>query len=440
MKKIAVLNAKRIYKLLDSIVLLMLLGHIAFVFLFWFLERYEIALINLFISVPTLSVSLVFIRKRILPRLRIILPYTELILHSILASIFLGWETGFYMYLVAGIVLTQLYPWSTKLKFGIGGILVVVIALLYMLFHEGRNEFNSSTTQLIFLLNLSSVVIYMTYFLFFQIKLSNELESEITVINSSLEHQKKAIEEAHNEIQNSIFYSKRIQTALLPSKEQIVSLFPNCTFIYEPRDIIAGDFYWSTAIGSKKYLAIADCTGHGVPGAMVSLVCINALKKSVTELNKVMPGEILTETRNIIVSELNDISDGMDIVLIVIEEDNLYFAGAHNSIYIKRGTELFELKGDKQPVGKYISTNDFTTHHFQLEKNDILFLITDGIIDQFGGPKGKKFKSSQFKELILSQPESRILEEIIGEIHTTYVNWKGELEQLDDVTVFGLKV
>lgn len=437
------LNSNRLFKLLDSVVLFMLLGHISFVGLFYFLERPEMILLNACVSVPALLLALIFIRKRLFPRLRLILPYAELIFHSIVASIVLGWESGFFLYLVAGIVLTQIYPWKQWVKVLISSMLVLVIACLYAFAFRGSNEFDDFYEQVLFLINLAGTVAYMTYFIFFQMRLSSELEGSLAESNLELETGKKEIEHAHTEIQDSIAYAKRIQTALLPTSELLTNLFQSSFLLYLPRDVIAGDFYWAGEYDGIKIVAVADCTGHGVPGAMVSVVCINALKRSVNEFKLRDPGEILTKTRELVVEQFGsaseDIHDGMDVVLIAIKEDKLLFSGAHNSLYVVRQKELIEVKGDKQPVGKYISQEPFNTVTFILQKNDFLVLSSDGFPDQFGGPKGKKFKSSNFKELLLKSSDLN-LDKRMQFIHDAFISWKGAHEQVDDITVLGIEI
>lgn len=439
----AALNAQRLYKLLDSIVLFMLLGHLAFVGLFWYLGRTDLLLLNTCMSVPALTISLILIRKRLYPRLRLVLPYAELLVHSVAAVIILGWESGFYLYLVAGIVLTQIYPWRTITKVIICGFLAFTIGMLYAYHRVGLNEFPDLLEQTFFLANLLGVVLYMTFFLFFQHKLSKELETALAETNSSLGQQKAEIEHAHYEIRDSIAYAQRIQSALLPTEAQRKALFPDSFLLYSARDVVAGDFFWLGEVDGRKYAAVADCTGHGVPGAMVSVVCINALKRAIHEFQLVMPGQILTKTRDLVVNEFggngNEINDGMDIALVMIHDGQLHFSGAHNSLFILRSGELIELKGDKQPVGKYVSDVPFSTQEFGLQSGDFLILFSDGFVDQFGGEKGKKYKTSKFKELLIAHSAAST-EEKYRIISQSFLDWKGDQEQVDDVSVLGIKM
>ena len=268
--------------------------------------------------------------------------------------------------------------------------------------------------------------------------------------NKIIHDQKKIVDTAYNELEeknqeitDSIVYAKRIQSAILPPLKQIKSAFVNSFVIYKPKDIVAGDFYWLEQQQNKTFIAVADCTGHGVPGAMVSVVCNNALNRSVREYGLTNPSDILNKTREIVIAEFEkseeDVKDGMDIALCVFEKDVLHYAGAHNPLWIIKNGELIETKADKQPIGKFENAKPFTTHQIQLQKNDLIYIFSDGFADQFGGGKGKKFKTKSFKDLLISLHHLPIDEqkEIIED---TFDKWKGNIEQLDDVCVIGLKV
>ena len=233
--------------------------------------------------------------------------------------------------------------------------------------------------------------------------------------------------------------------------------------LYKPRDIVAGDFYWMEQIQDGLIFAAADCTGHGVPGAMVSVVCNNALNRSVREYGLVDPGEILNKTRELIIEEFDqsddDMKDGMDISLCVLEfepeiidmpsaskswkKTNLKWAGANNPLWIVREGKLIEYKGDKQPIGLYVDQKPFTTHSIELFENDSIYIFTDGYQDQFGGPskntEGKKIKPSKMKTLFLSIAHKPMDQQRI-DIDEMFTKWKGDLEQVDDVCVIGVRI
>ncbi|MNV10652.1 Phosphoserine phosphatase RsbU [compost metagenome] len=262
-----------------------------------------------------------------------------------------------------------------------------------------------------------------------------------------IEQKNRQVEEKNHEILDSINYAKRIQTAILPSLQLRERVLPSHFVLYEPKDIVAGDFYWLEETKDSIIFAVADCTGHGVPGAMMSVVCHNALNRSVKEFGLRNPGEILDKTREIIVEELSknqqDVSDGMDISLCTWNKtsNELLWAGANNPLWIWKKTsgEMVEIKPNKQPIGKHFDMQPFTSHPVELEKGDRIYLITDGFADQFGGPDSKKFKAKNLKNLIV-QISSEKIQQQINILKTTFFQWKGDLEQIDDVCIMGIEI
>jgi len=259
------------------------------------------------------------------------------------------------------------------------------------------------------------------------------------------EQQKHVIEEKQKEIIDSISYAKRLQEAILPPAKFINENLPNNFVIYLPKDIVAGDFYWAEKINDLFYIAAADSTGHGVPGAMVSVVCSNALNRTVKEFNITDTGKILDKTRELVLETFSksnsDVKDGMDISLICIDKAQklIYWSGANNPLWYLSNNELKEIKADKQPVGKSDHAKPFTSHQLAYNSGDIFYLFTDGLADQFGGPKGKKFKYKQFEELLVSI-KNKTMTEQAQDISHVFMNWKGGLEQVDDVCVIGIKL
>lgn len=282
-------------------------------------------------------------------------------------------------------------------------------------------------------------------------KLVEERTSEVVKQKQEAEYQKNIAIEKQKEITDSIAYAKKIQEAILPDEQLINYCLPNSFIFYLPKDIVAGDFYWVEPLNrnySEFLFAAADCTGHGVPGAMVSVVCNNALNRSVREYELSSPGRILDKTRDLVVEQFNKnsineqgIKDGMDISLCKVnrEELKLEWAGANNPIWIYRQGKLIEVKGDKQPVGQFHINKPFSTHEIALESNDVLYVFSDGYADQFGGEKGKKFKSSSLKKL-LKEIGHMPLDTQLHLIRDNFMKWKGENEQIDDVCMIGMRV
>ncbi len=273
----------------------------------------------------------------------------------------------------------------------------------------------------------------------------NEAKKQKVII----EEKNRQVEEKNHEILDSITYAKRIQTAILPSSQLRAKVLPEHFVLYEPKDIVAGDFYWLEETDDSIIFAVADCTGHGVPGAMMSVVCHNALNRSVKEFGLRDPGSILDKTRELIVDELSkeeediEISDGMDISLCTWNKstNEITWAGANNPLWIwkKESQDMLEIKPNKQPIGKHFDMKPFTTHSVELRKGDRIYLITDGYADQFGGPDSKKFKAKNLKNLLVQISNEKINRQI-DILRTTFFNWKGDLEQIDDVCIMGIEI
>ncbi len=278
--------------------------------------------------------------------------------------------------------------------------------------------------------------------------------NELQKAYSEIEFQRNEIEAKSKEITDSIRYAKRIQEAILPSDAYIKKILPESFVIYQPKDILSGDFYWISNVVNDKnedliVVAVADCTGHGVPGALLSIVGNNYLRLCEVETTVNSPSEAL----NFLNRGVNDtlrqqldestIKDGMDISFISINKDDLkvYFSGAKTSFYIVRDKNIIETKGDKHPVGSFLGEElkPFTNHELDLKTGDQLYLFTDGFADQFGGPLGKKFKYQSFKKLLISVSDLSMKKQK-EEILKTFKKWKGHLEQVDDVCVFSVKI
>lgn len=280
-----------------------------------------------------------------------------------------------------------------------------------------------------------------------------------------LEKQKGITEEKNKEIVDSINYAKRIQDALITPPATLKKLLPESFVIYMPKDIVSGDFYWATEVfttkkeGKKEKLivfAVADCTGHGVSGAFMSIIGLKILNQSISQANVNTPAESLDflnkevfNTINKHTEDENVIRDGMDIALCSLKlsesselsesDATLQYAGANNPLYIVRNGELLETKADKQPIGAYETEQFFQNHEIVLQKGDVIYLFSDGYADQFGGPKGKKYNYKQFKQLLLDVAHLPV-EEQQKTLINTHKKWKNDQEQLDDICVMGIRI
>lgn len=272
-----------------------------------------------------------------------------------------------------------------------------------------------------------------------------ELQEQRDLLNNTNEQLKAR----NKDVTDSIHYAQKIQQAMLNSSFQIDdSGWEHFTF-YKPRNIVSGDFFWSHKIENTLYVAIGDCTGHGVPGAFMSCLGISLLNEIVFSRNVREPHTILEELRSsviqLIATDKNaelQIGDGMDIAVIAVDLSslNMKFSGALNGVTIIQNGELIELKGDKSPIGQHIIPNHkFTIQEFQLQKDDHLYMFTDGYKDQFGGPKGKKLGKRRLNEELHRVSEFNMPVQYT-EVITIYKNWRKFEEQIDDVCLFGLKV
>ncbi len=271
---------------------------------------------------------------------------------------------------------------------------------------------------------------------------------ELEIQKKTAEDQRDEITEQKEEIMASIHYARRIQTAVLPPSKFISKILPDHFFILnKPRDIVSGDYYWMAQKGNKTIIAAADCTGHGVPGAFMSLLGVSFLNEVISKMDEIYANNILDKLRDSVINALNQAGtegitkDGMDLALCVLDIDTyeLQFAGANNPLYLIRNKELIETKADKMPIGLYDENKPFTNHLFQLQKEDAFYIFSDGFPDQFGGPLGKKFMYKKMKELLVNiqdKPMS-VQNEILDK---TIEDWRGDLFQVDDMLIIGVKV
>ena len=270
------------------------------------------------------------------------------------------------------------------------------------------------------------------------------LEEKVKLRTEEIEHQKKEIEEKNNEIISSISYAKRIQEALLPNPSKQAHLLPTSALWYAPKDIVAGDFYWveekHLAGIDYVFFAVGDCTGHGVPGAMMSVLCTNALNAALAELKTPSSTELLERCNTLLLDNLSQhsetINDGMDISLCCFEAGSktLMWSGANNPLWILRNEEIIEFSPTKRPIGNSSISAPFEEHKMVLNEGDFLLLFSDGIIDQFGGEKGKKFKKSGLREAALNVPYPTS-ETLVKSIKNEVENWMSQTEQIDDIAL-----
>ncbi|MES2140510.1 MAG: SpoIIE family protein phosphatase [Bacteroidota bacterium] len=346
-------------------------------------------------------------------------------------SIVLGRDTGFYLgFIVFCLPPVLFFPTFRESLFYLAtAIILFVVSMIGMMIFPPVGVIPFAMG--LFLINLFTVlatIIIITYF-----------------FKKELDESRLKVQEKNHEMLDSINYAKRIQYAMLPSESAFQKIFNDYFVYFKPKDIVAGDFYWMEEIDGKILIAAADCTGHGVPGALVSLVCHNALNRAVFEYKLSDPGEILDKTREFVIEHFSKtdekVKDGMDISFGSIDKitGEIIWAGANNSLWYFQKGELKTILSNKQPIGISDIQSPFLSHKIQLLSGDSIYLFTDGYADQFGGEKGKKFKYQQLKELLLAnahlsmQEQKKVLDSAIE-------TWKGKLEQVDDILIIGIKI
>ncbi len=377
---------------------------------------------------------------------------------SVMASVFFGSvsvmtgkDTGFYLgFLVISVPPMIIFP---KVK---SALVFTAISMLCLILSIAGNVLFPPTYVIpfamgIYLLNLFTVFMATV--------------SVVFIFKTELSDSREKLTEKNKEITDSINYAKRIQYTLLAHDQFLSKYLPGHFVLFKPKDIVSGDFYWATERENKFYLAVCDSTGHGVPGAFMSLLNIGFLSEAINEKDIYEPHKVLNHVRNRLIDSISKDGgkDGMDAILMSLEfrdkssekgQDStqnshlstlnsqlstITYAGANNHPILIRDNRIIELAKDKMPVGKGEHLNSFTLHSIETKPGDMLYLYTDGYADQFGGPKGKKFKYKQLNELLLSISKEP-MDKQQQKLNTVFEAWKGNLEQVDDVCIIGIKI
>lgn len=274
----------------------------------------------------------------------------------------------------------------------------------------------------------------------------NERTEEVVRQKEEVERQSRKVVELYKNVTDSIRYAKRLQESILPPERRIKELLPDSFVLFRPKDIVSGDFYWVDRVNNKVIFAAVDCTGHGVPGAFMSLVGHNGLNQSIKEHGNVRPSDVLRDLNRISYEALHKdrdqfVRDGMDMALCALDPDRLLleFAGANCPLYLVRDGEVLQFAPDKRPIGGFdLGDEGFTDHRIQLRKGDVVYIFSDGYADQFGGPRGKKFLYRRFRELLVEIHDKPMDRQKILLLES-FNQWRGAQEQVDDILVFGMR-
>ena len=334
-------------------------------------------------------------------------------------------------------------------------VLIVVISLIANIFFF---YFNSNLLLEEVLVNGGLLTLSVAIFSILLIRMRFSLTKKELFARFALEASKQEVETQNIEILDSINYAKRLQDALIPPVEVFKKILPNSFVLFKPKDIVSGDFYWVSELTTTKnngddneklvVFSVADCTGHGVPGAFLSLIGLKILNQSLEQQNINSPADALDylnkevcKTTNKHANSENVIRDGMDVAFCAINFKTLMltFSGAKNPVYIVRNNSLHEIKGNRHAIGYSENQAPFVNHQYQLEKNDMLYIFSDGYADQFGGPEGKKIKYKSFREELIKNANAPV-DEQKDKLNLKFENWKSGLEQLDDVCVIGVRI
>ena len=329
---------------------------------------------------------------------------------------------------------------------------------------EGKIKIQLETLEkqkmvLYFVLFVLLLVSFLVYYIYRGYKIKKEANIRLEEKNRTISAQKDEIEKQRDvaaaqrdqiayqkkHITDSIMYAKRIQTALIPSLELFSDKLEHFV-LYKPLAIVSGDFYWVSSKDNIQVIIAADCTGHGVPGAFMSMLGVTMLNEIVNEKQIIMPDQIIDNLRDGIIKSLKQVvdedtvKDGMDIAVCVVDfkENTLWYAGANNPLYLIREKELIHYRPDKMPVAIHYKMQPFTLHKIELKKGDAFYIFSDGFADQFGGPKERKFMSMQLKETLVEMVDKPMLQQ--GErLNEIFEQWRGDNPQVDDVTLIGVR-
>ncbi|MEW6469484.1 MAG: SpoIIE family protein phosphatase [Bacteroidota bacterium] len=289
----------------------------------------------------------------------------------------------------------------------------------------------------------------LAFFIFRGYRQKQKANRELGEKNVLIEQQKRVVEEKNKDITDSIRYAKRLQSAILKPENNLAMCFEENFVLFKPKDIVSGDFYWFEKFGKRSLVAAADCTGHGVPGAFMSIIGCNLLSQAVNEYAITQPAAILNSVNkglSKVLQQRSDepsVKDGMDIALCAFDPEKMTieFAGAYNPLWIVRNGQVIELKADKFPVGAFVGKEVrlFTNQEVQVQKGDMVYMFSDGYADQFGGPQGKKFKYSRMRQMLTDNCKKPMKEQ--REVFNRVIeDWKDQLEQIDDILLIGVKI
>lgn len=417
---------------------------------------------NVFISLPVFLIGFLCSYRGFLKPGPLIVSI-EVIIHQVLATLLIGQESGFQLFLFCLIPIGILFQ-NWKISFFANSILAFILFLTISWFDSGqyiRYDLTENTLKIIRLVNSIGIFTVMGLILYYYITLNKRLYRKQKITSEELSYSHRELNDQHRKITESIQYAERIQSAVLPPEDYLSESLSAYFILFQPRDIVSGDFFWATQQENKLMLAVADCTGHGVPGALLSMLGISFLNEIVNRRENLSANQILNLLRTYLITSLHqtgkkgETQDGIEIALCVIDKEanQMEFAGANRPLYIIRnntpgetghetatGYELLQYKADSMPIGVYEQEmTPFTNHKISLYENDSVYLFSDGYVDQMGGPNRKTFRSHRFKKLLL-EVQDQTMDNQKDILMESLESWRGDEEQIDDILVLGFKV
>ena len=444
----------RLKNIMNSIIPICFSAHLGYVALFYWLQIEPMMRFNLAVSLPVFALAY-FLNFKKKESVALAVTHVEVALHTALSIYFVGWDAGFQLLLIAGsVIIFLVYTWSFLVKLMISILYTSEYLVIFLLFKKHiAFTIDPSILTALYILNFLVIVSGIGYAVAHYVILAFNAEAKLTTANESIIAQRDRIEGQHRDITASITYASRIQQAILPPEDMLKQSLPEFMILFKPRDIVSGDFYWFRQIGEKVYIVAADCTGHGVPGAFMSMLGISLLNDLVSVNEQVKPNQVLNELRTRIkrslhqTDENNKTQDGMDIAccLVDLKTMKLQFSGANNPLYLIRKSsnesipELIEVKADRMPIGVHPKDkSEFSNHELQLNAGDTIYVFSDGYVSQFGGEKDERFKTHRFKATLLSI-QSLSMRDQQQQLDQVFESWRGNRRQIDDILVIGVR-
>ena len=423
------------------------LVHLLLVVIFGWFGFKEMTLFNVLVSVPIFGAAFIFNRQG-RHSLAFAFAFFEFFVHQVLVVYYLGWDSGAHYWFIYLAGLSFFNPfWSNKVQIVLLSFTLIGFVSSYSFNYYGVYQISKNNQLIIFAFNAITVVIVLSFLINNYSRTAQKAEENLNGVIGKLSEKNEEIAHQQENILQSISYAKIIQTAVIPDSQELATHFEEYFVLFEPVSIVSGDFYWFSATQEQVIVVCADCTGHGVPGGFMSMLGISFLGELVNNQHIIDPAEILNQLRIKVKDALrnndqeNQPKDGMDMSICVFDKQKkqVTFAGANNGMFLLRDGIIHEYKPTKNPIGLYPKEIPFDHTTIDLRSGDHIYLYTDGYIDQFGGPKNKKFMKKRLKETLLGLPPQS-LESQGPELERIFKQWRIANEQIDDCTLIGLRV